>query len=227
MASALIGREHPLRVLGEAVDRAFEDRGSLVLVAGEAGIGKTALLAHTMEEADRRGAVVLSGTCWEPEGAPGYWPWVQAVRRLRRILPPKEWDAARSAAGEGLDILLGEASGRPVHQVAPGGAFRVYDAVMTLLAAAARSHPLVIAIDDLHRADTASVKLLEFLVRHIWFEPMLLVGAYRDVEAEAPGHPLRPLLAPLTARATTVTLTGPLPRRCPGTHHRRSRSRAR
>ncbi len=66
----------------------------------------------------------------------------------------------------------------------------------------------MVVLDDLHWADTASLKLLEFAAQHTWFERLLLIGTYRDVEVEAAGHPLRPLLVPLVAKATTVTLTG-------------------
>jgi tetratricopeptide (TPR) repeat protein len=67
---------------------------------------------------------------------------------------------------------------------------------------------VVVVLEDLHWADTASLRLLEFAVQHTWFERLLLVGTYRDVEVEAGGHPLQPLLTPLLAKATTVTLTG-------------------
>jgi predicted ATPase len=75
------------------------------------------------------------------------------------------------------------------------------DAVTTLLVTLSRGRPVVVVLDDLHWADAASIRLLEFVARHAWFERLLLVGCYRDVEVEAPGHPLGSLLAPLLARA--------------------------
>jgi hypothetical protein len=68
--------------------------------------------------------------------------------------------------------------------------------VTTPLVTVSRGRPVVVVLDDLHWADAASIRLLEFVARHAWFERLLLVGCYRDVEVEAPGHPLGSLLAP-------------------------------
>src|SRR4051794_20918872 len=81
---ALIGRDHPAAVLRAEIGRALDSHGGLVLVTGEAGIGKTALVGEGAEEARRQGALVLSGSCWDSDSAPGHWPWVQVVRGLRR-----------------------------------------------------------------------------------------------------------------------------------------------
>ena len=110
-AAALIGRDRPAGTLQAEISRTVDSHGGLVLITGEAGIGKTALAFAAVEEARRRDVLVLSATCWDREGAPGYWPWVQVVRSLQRTAPPDEWQAARTAAGDGLDFLLGEASG--------------------------------------------------------------------------------------------------------------------
>jgi len=131
---------------------------------------------------------------------PRYWPWTQVLRALRRSVDAAEWAAAESAAGGGLAVLLGESP------VADG--FPVYDAVTSALVAVAQRRPVAVALDDLHRADAASVRLLEFVAQHTWFERLLLVGTYRDVEAEWDGHPLRSLLPPLAAKATVVTPAG-------------------
>ncbi|GAB2572351.1 hypothetical protein GCM10027168_01370 [Streptomyces capparidis] len=198
--SALIGREHPAAVLRAEVGRAAVSHGGLVLVTGEAGIGKTALVTEAAEEARRQGALVLSGSCWDSDNAPGYWPWVQVVRGLRRGVSVEEW--AEVEAGP-LGALLGE--------VARGEAeegFRLFDAVTSALVAVTQRRPVLVVLEDLHWADTASLRLLEFAAQHTWFERVLLVGTYRDAEVEAGEHPLRPLIMPLVAKATTVTLTG-------------------
>jgi tetratricopeptide (TPR) repeat protein len=207
-AAALIGRDRPAGTLQAEISRTIDSHGGLVLIAGEAGIGKTALVVAAMEEARRRDALVLSAACWEREGAPGYWPWVQVVRNLERTAAPHEWQGARAAAGDALSFLLGEASEAPRPARSETGGFRLYDAVTTLLVTASRSRPVVVVLEDLHWADPASVKLLDFVVRHSWFERLLAVGTYRDEEVEAAGHPLAPLILPLAAHATTVGLTG-------------------
>src|ERR687896_258325 len=106
--------------------------------------------------------------------------------------------------GGGLSVLLGEAQST---EAVDG--FQLYDAVMTALVSVSQRTPVVVVLEDLHWADTASLKLLEFAAQHTWFERLLLVGTYRDVEVEsAAGHPLQSLIMPLLVKATTVTLTG-------------------
>ncbi|MCM2388962.1 ATP-binding protein [Streptomyces albipurpureus] len=205
MTPALIGRDHPAGVLRTEIGRATESHGGLVLVTGEAGIGKTSLVTDAADEARRRGALVLGGSCWDSDSAPGYWPWVQVVRALRRSAGD-DWPQLEKAAGGRLGALLGEELGESREG---GESFALYDAVTTALVTFSQQRPLVVVLDDLHWADSASLKLLEFAAQHAWFERLLLVGTYRDVEVEAADHPLRHLILPLTARAAaTVTLTG-------------------
>jgi AAA ATPase-like protein len=192
----LIGRDHPAALLRAEIGRATDSHGGLVLVTGEAGIGKTTLVTDGMEAARQAGALVLSGSCWDSAAAPGYWPWVQVMRALRRQAGDADWVG-------GLEVLLGEAG---AHR--PQDGFQIYDAVTSALVAAAQRRPVVVVLDDLHWADPESVRLLEFVAQHTWFERLLLVGTYRDVEVEATDHPLAPLMLPLLARATTITLTG-------------------
>jgi tetratricopeptide (TPR) repeat protein len=206
--AALIGRDRPAGTLQGAISRTIDSHGGLVLVAGEAGIGKTALVVAGMEEAGRRDVLLLSAACWERGGAPGYWPWVQVVRSLERTAAPAEWSGARAAAGDALSFLLGEASEAPRPAGSETGGFRLYDAVTTLLVTVSYSRPVVVVLEDLHWSDPASVKLLDFVVRHSWFERLLLVGTYRDDEVEAAGHPLGPLILPMAAHATTIELAG-------------------
>ncbi|MFF0446258.1 ATP-binding protein [Streptomyces sp. NPDC004609] len=206
MTPGLIGRDHPAGVLLAGIDRATESHGGLVLVTGEAGIGKTSLVTHAADEARRRGALVLGGSCWDSESAPGYWPWVQVVRGLRRGTTAREWADAEKATGGRLAALLGE---DPTGRGEGGESFAMYDAVTTALVTASQERPVVVVLDDLHWADPASLKLLEFAAQHAWFERLLLIGTYRDAEVETADHPLQKLIVPLSARAaTTVTLTG-------------------
>ncbi|MFI9464006.1 ATP-binding protein [Streptomyces xiamenensis] len=195
----LIGRDHPAEVLRSAVRRSAGSHGGLILVTGEAGIGKTTLVRRTAEEARREGALVLGGSCWDSAHTPGYWPWVQVLRALRREVPGAlagpagPPDGGRAGRKGPLAALLGE--GR-----ADEGAdeFALHDAVTTALVTAAQERPVLVVLDDLHWADGASLRLLEFAARHTWFERVLLVGAYRDSETRHPPP----------AGATTLVLTG-------------------
>ncbi|WP_028934731.1 ATP-binding protein [Pseudonocardia spinosispora] len=206
MSPELIGRAHPVELLRAEVDGLLSGHGGLVFVTGEAGIGKTSLLGEVAAEARQRGVRVLSGSCWQDGGAPGYWPWVQVVRNLARSAGTEEWSEAAAAAGHDIGPLLGEYG--TAEDVTDGARFRLHDAFTTLLLTSARDQPILVVLEDLHWADPASLRLLDFLVRHAWFEPILVVASYRDVELDAPGHPLRPLLTPMLSRATTVGLTG-------------------
>jgi eukaryotic-like serine/threonine-protein kinase len=75
-----VGRETELAALTADLQAAVAGRGGVVLLAGEPGIGKTRLAEELAAQATARGALVLWGCCWEGEGAPAFWPWVQVVR---------------------------------------------------------------------------------------------------------------------------------------------------
>src|SRR2546427_7546148 len=107
---ALFGRERPAANLRAAVDRTLAGHGGLVLVSGEPGIGKTALVGDAALAASHRGALVLNGACWHGEGTPGYWPWVQGVRNLERAVPARLATRVRELGGDSLPRLLREAS---------------------------------------------------------------------------------------------------------------------
>jgi eukaryotic-like serine/threonine-protein kinase len=75
-----IGREEELAALNADLEAALGGRGGVVLLGGEPGIGKTRLVEELAAAAAARGALVLWGRCWEGEGAPVFWPWIQVVR---------------------------------------------------------------------------------------------------------------------------------------------------
>jgi predicted ATPase len=219
--SALVGRASAVAVLDRAVRAAAAGRGGLVFITGEAGIGKTALAQDVAVRAAEGAVLVLWGSCREGPGVPGFWPWVEVLRaygdRVGRGRLTQQVDgAAIGLAGLLLELGSGLAttimpSARP--GVEPKGAslgpspapdragvdaadrFRMFDAVATLLRCAARAQPVLVVLDDLQWADAGTVRLLRFLVPDLVRTRLLVVGAYRDEEVDAPGHPLRGLLA--------------------------------
>lgn len=82
----LVGRAREFEQLDAALEDACAGRGSLALLTGEPGIGKTTLARSFVEHASARDAMWAWGACWDGGGAPAYWPWVQIVRPLVRRL---------------------------------------------------------------------------------------------------------------------------------------------
>lgn len=121
MGARLVGRRAALDTLRAAVDAARSGRGQFVVVTGEPGIGKTALLTEATREAAGGGARVLWGHCWEGDGAPAYWPWVQVLRAGALAgLPAPPPDAARMLPEHAL--ARGDAAAATAQRGSPPGA---------------------------------------------------------------------------------------------------------
>ena len=177
----LVGREPALASLHAATETLAPGTGRLLLVTGEPGIGKTTLLAEAAAEATASGAVVLPAQCWEGDGAPAYWAWVQVLRA---------GIAAGGDLGEACMLLPGKQVSAPIAGEPADARFRLFDAVVSFLTGLAERSPVVVVIDDLQWADPGSLRLLEFATRHLASRPVLLLGAYRDEDA---GEQLRKL----------------------------------
>jgi ubiquinone/menaquinone biosynthesis C-methylase UbiE len=196
----LVGRRLAIAALRSSVDAAVGGAGGVVLLAGEAGMGKTALASEAVAYAKTRGAAAVWGTCWEGDGAPGFWPWIQVMRAL-----------AADAGGAGEAVLAGLTG---VSTERGGGLgdesairFRTYDLAATYLRSRAGQRPLVLVLDDLHWADVSSLRMFVFLARQL-HDAVLVIGTYRDMEVTAGDHPARPLLAELAGQAELIRLTG-------------------
>ena len=195
-----VGRERPRRRLLGVLGEALAGRTRLAMVSGEAGIGKTALVSVVAGEAPERAAVCW-GTCWA--GAPGYWPWTQALDALAAAVGR---DVAAELAGEDRDLLatIVPALG-PAADLGDQGTFPLLDATARWIASAARQRPAVVVLDDLHWADQSSLALLGFLARARLEAPLLIVGAYRHDQLEPA---TRDVLAGLASRTEHVHLEG-------------------
>ncbi|MDP2710250.1 MAG: AAA family ATPase [Solirubrobacteraceae bacterium] len=210
---SLVGRERELAQLHTALEDALAGRGGLVLLTGEPGIGKTALAREFVEHAAARDAAWAWGTCWDGGGAPAYWPWVQIGRTVgRRVDLALLRDALGAAAPwiAGLLPELGDALGPPAQPSeldSDQARFRLFDALATLLAAAAEQRPLVVVLDDMHWADASSLLALEFVARALPDAPLLVIAAYRHAEAHARPE-LASALGGLARAATRLPLEG-------------------
>jgi DNA-binding SARP family transcriptional activator len=207
-SSVFVGRRHELAELRTGLEEAVQGRGGLYLLVGEPGIGKSRLAGELIAHAQSRGAEVLVGRCWEAGGAPAYWPWVQSLRALVRSREAEQLSTELGAAAPDLARLLPEIGTliadlpEPETTDSEGDRFRLFDAVSSVLTAAARTRPLVLVLDDLHAADEPSLLLLRFLARELADSRVLVVGAYRDVDP-TPEAPLTETLAELNREPVT------------------------
>ncbi|MGK3952796.1 ATP-binding protein [Microbacterium sp. I2] len=164
----LLGREHALGVLQSAMDRLFE-AGSVILIEGDAGVGKTAVLDHLDADARARGFSVLRGTGVEAEAdvpAAALHQMLHGFPDSIAALPAPQRDALR--------VAFGELDGAP-----PTG-FLLGLAALTILSERAVGAGLVVIVDDLHWVDAVSAGALAVVARRIANEPILLVVAARS-----------------------------------------------
>ncbi len=156
-SGAFVGRHGPRARIRAAFRDSLTGKARLVLVSGESGIGKTALLTEAVREAAGAGATTAWGTCWDAERAPGYWPWAQVVRQMVDRSEAEILDAMSDDDRADLAQLVPDLGGGPpttVEELDSGRAqFRFFDAVARWLERSARQRPVVIGFDDLQWAD--------------------------------------------------------------------------
>src|SRR5436309_11123947 len=192
--AVFVGRHDELVELRAGLEDAVTGRGRFFLVVGEAGIGKTRLVEELAREAAERGHLVLWGRCWEGEGAPPYWPWIQVIRAYLRVahsegLPRVAGGAGASYLAQLVPELAGiQSPGPSVPPQSEHARFYLFDAVATFLQSRPDHTPLVLVFDDLQWADTPSLLLLQFLVHELRDTAMLVVATYREIEARQNPH---------------------------------------
>jgi predicted ATPase/DNA-binding NarL/FixJ family response regulator len=192
----LIGRQRELAALRDAIGTAAGGDGGLFLVAGEGGVGKTALVESALAE---DGGLVLRGAADQRMVRP-YAPVVAAFRSYQRAVPD-----GLSGAGplsEHLALILPELGSPP----ADTDQATLFEAVGNLFEQIARRQPTVVFLDDLQWVDAATAELLLQLDRALEAVPVLVLGAYRSDEV-ARGHPLRRVRSELRRRRRLQELT--------------------
>lgn len=216
-----VGRRRELAQLEAAVDDALAGHGRMVLLSGELGIGKTRLAEEGARRASAKGMLAVWGRCWEGGGAPPYWPWIQVIRALahsldadsRRALFESERAALILETIAQIVPELSAAASRasrpspPAHADPSQSQFRLLDSVASLLKEAARTEPLAILLDDLHDADSSSLRMLRFVARELMTTRVLIVGTYRDVEVQRAPE-LRQQVGDLSREARSISLGG-------------------
>jgi predicted ATPase len=200
-----VGRQREMGELKAALEETLSGRGRLVTLVGEPGIGKTRTAQELATYAGLRGAQVLWGRCYEEQGMPPYWPWVQAIRSYVRERDPEQLRSDMGAGAADIAEVVSDVKERlpnlhpPPQLDSPEQArFRLFDSITAFLKTAARKQPLVLVLDDLQWADEPSLLLLQFVVSELSSGGrLLLVGTYRDVELSRQ-HPLAETLGELT-----------------------------
>jgi predicted ATPase len=176
----LIGRALEQSALTEAIAAAVSGAGGVILVAGEAGVGKTRVVRTVLAGSGLR---VLAGST-VPGGTSPYAPVVAALRSYLRAVPDGLRPSGPLAAH--LALLLPELGPPPAQSDFP----TLVEALRQAFAEMGRVQPTAVFLDDLHWADAASLELLPVLARELAGEPVALVGAYR-IDDLPRGHALR------------------------------------
>jgi DNA-binding SARP family transcriptional activator/tetratricopeptide (TPR) repeat protein len=221
-AQSLVGRGVELTRLTQALDEAWSGAPQLLVLEGEAGIGKSRLMEALADIAAARGGRVLVGRAYESEQILPFQPWIDALGAghgladealLSRIGPPLRAELARLVPG------IGDKATRPA--AGADNPLWLFEGMRELLGLLAESEPLVVILEDVHWADEMTLRLLAFLARRLGSRPVLLAATARREELESAailGRLLEELahdrcvvrvdLAPLSRDATAALVRG-------------------
>ena len=181
----LVGRSRELGVLHDRLSWACNGRGSLVLIGGEAGIGKTALADVLCREAVEMGVRAVTGHCYDRTETLPYGPWIQIAERV------EAHPDVNAPLLSGLDDATSQAD--------------LFAQARNLLVALSAERPLMLVLEDLHWADSASLDLLRFVAHGLAEMPLLLVATYRGEDIDR-RHPLTATIPLLVREAPTERL---------------------
>src|SRR5271154_1337428 len=216
---AIVGRERELTTLLSGLDDAASRRGSLFLISGEAGVGKTRLADEVAAAAEAQRMTIFVGHCSEHDEAVAYLPFVEILENFVDRAP--DLRTLRSALGdEGRELarLLPKLKSilpelEPPLDLPPAQARRhLFNCFSDFVARIASQQPALMILDDLHWADDSTLSLLNHLTERLSALPLMVIGTHRDAELNVT-RPLAKMLKDLRRGrlATRVKLEG-LPR---------------
>jgi AAA ATPase domain len=192
---AFVGRDDELKRAHEAFDRATQGQGSLLMVVGEPGIGKTALCEQLAAQVLEHGGHTLVGHSYE-EGSLSlpYLPFIEAIRSYVLDGEPDQLKRELGSGAPEMARIISEIRDRLRIELRPAGdpeddRWRLFNAVADFLRAAAETQPLLLILEDLHWADRGTLDLLLHVARNLRGSRLLVVATYRDVEVDR-AHPL-------------------------------------
>jgi DNA-binding SARP family transcriptional activator len=191
----LVGRQIEMEQLSALWNRAAHGHGGAALVSGEAGIGKSRLVSELALTVSAQGGRVLFGATLHPEGAP-YQPLADALHSAAPLLSAVDiqpvWLAAVAQVVPDLRVRRPDLP--PLATLDPNRErLRLFEAIAAALQVLARPRPVLLVLEDLHWAGSATISAFEFLSRRAAGQPILIIGTYRSEEAR-PGEPLRDAL---------------------------------
>ncbi|MFW6694187.1 helix-turn-helix transcriptional regulator [Streptomyces sp. MAR4 CNX-425] len=200
LSPVLAGRTEELKTLDTALARARAGEPQALVVAGEAGVGKTRLVEEFLAAARAAGAVTAAGGCVElgADGLP-FAPFTTALRALKRELGDDALSAAVAGREDELSRLLPDASYAPPDGAPPherDGRTRLFELTAQGLERLAADRAVVLALEDLHWSDRSTRELLSYLFRTLQATRLVLLATYRSDDIHR-RHPLRPFLAEL------------------------------
>ncbi|HLQ61200.1 MAG TPA: AAA family ATPase, partial [Candidatus Acidoferrales bacterium] len=183
-----------LAELEDALFASGRGDGGIVVLAGDAGLGKTRLASELRQRARKLGFEVMSGACSEAELSLPYLPFLEAVGNHLARSDTQALAARLGPAGRDLAELFPQLATEPVHadrSEPTQGKLRLFEAILGLLRAAAGDHGLLLIVEDLHWADASTRELLDYLTRRLTGNRILVVATYRSDEMHR-RHPLVP-----------------------------------
>jgi tetratricopeptide (TPR) repeat protein len=199
----MVGRDIERAEVLRGLDEAMAGHGSIVLIGGEPGIGKTRLTQELVAAARQRGFLSLVGHCYEGEGAPPYVPFIEFLEYGARIVPSVTLrhmlgDSAPEVAKLMPELRRIFPDVPPAIELPPEQQRRfLFNAYREFVDRSCRITPVAAILEDLHWADEPTLLLFQHLAQTVASIPLLIVGTYRDVELDVTrpfAHTLETLL---------------------------------
>jgi len=205
LTSAVFGRSEQLAWLADRWREAAAGSGQVVVLVGEAGIGKTTLLGELTRRVAAQGGHAATSAGFDVAGETPFAAWLDLARTLaggaRQVPAAAHWPAELNRLSPGLGGRLGHPEPPPPATAPELERLRVFEALLRLVEWSCAERPTLLAIDDAHRADRVSLRLAAYVGRRLAPLPALLVLARRE---GAPRPDLDGLLADLATHGVPV-----------------------
>jgi tetratricopeptide (TPR) repeat protein len=186
----LVGRAQPQQALGRALEAGRGGRGQVLLLAGEAGIGKSRLIAEARSNPAAQAFLMLQGNCFEPDRVMPYAPLLDLLRAFIAAGPPEQVSRCLAPTAQELVKLLPELA-TLLPDVAPSSPLesepekrRLFQALARFFTGLATEQPVLVIVEDLHWSDDTSLEFLTFLSRRVPAHPIVLILTYRNDQVQ-------------------------------------------